>query len=102
VHEVPLVDGQAGYLSSPFVHYNYRSLWEFIAKQERYVHLDARRWRAEHGEPRPRALIGQPLREFWRRYVTLAGYREGPLGLVLCALLAYYAGKAVFLAHKGA
>jgi hypothetical protein len=84
------------------VHYNYRSLREFVAKQERYVGLDAQRWRAEHGRPRLRALVGQPAREFRRRYITLQGYREGALGLILCALLAYYAGKAVYLARRGA
>jgi glycosyltransferase involved in cell wall biosynthesis len=100
VHEVAVVDGPIGYLRFPLVHFNYRSLGEFVAKQGRYVRLDALRWRAEHGQPRTRALLGQPAREFWRRYVTLQGYREGPLGLVLCAVLAYYAGKAVYLARR--
>ena len=45
-------------------------------------------------------LLGQPVREFWRRYVALAGYREGLLGLVLSVLLAYYAGKAIWLARR--
>jgi glycosyltransferase involved in cell wall biosynthesis len=100
VHEVPLVDGPVGYLASPLVHFNYGSLREFVAKQEHYVGLDAERWLAHYGRPRARAMLGQPLREFWRRYVTLQGYREGPLSLVLCALLAYYAGKTVYLARK--
>jgi glycosyltransferase involved in cell wall biosynthesis len=100
VHEVAIVNGPIGHLREPFVHYNYRNLAEFIARQERYVSLEAERWRATFGQPRPRALIGQPLREFWRRYVTLEGYREGGLGFVLSALLAYYAGKAVWLARR--
>jgi hypothetical protein len=40
------------------------------------------------------------LREFWRRYIAMKGYREGSLGLLLCLLLAYYAGKAVYLAGR--
>jgi hypothetical protein len=44
--------------------------------------------------------VGQPLREFWRRYIALHGYREGGLGLLLSVLLAYYAGKAVWLARR--
>ena len=40
------------------------------------------------------------VREFWRRYVLLQGAREGVLGLVLSVLLAYYAGKAVWLARR--
>jgi Glycosyl transferase family 2 len=102
VHELALVDGPVGQLREPLVHYNYTSLAEFIRKQQRYSSLEADRWLAMYGRPRLRAVIGQPLREFLRRYAVLEGYREGPLGLVLCALLAYYAGKAVWLARAAA
>ena len=100
VHELALVDGPVGHLREPLIHLNYRTLGEFVRKQERYCSLDAERWRATFGRPRLRALIGQPLREFGRRYVGLQGYREGPLGLLLCVLLAYYAAKAVYLARR--
>jgi glycosyltransferase involved in cell wall biosynthesis len=100
VHEEALVDGPVGHLRAPLLHFNYASLGEFVRKQERYCQLDAERWRLQYGRPRRRAVVGQPLREFWRRYVTLRGYREGWLGLVLCALLGYYAGKAVWLARR--
>jgi (heptosyl)LPS beta-1,4-glucosyltransferase len=100
VHELAIVEGAVGYLEAPLVHYNYRSLDEFLTKQERYCHLDAQRWLRTFGRPRARAVIGQPVREFWRRFVTLAGYREGPLGLLLSVLLAWYAGKAVWLARR--
>jgi glycosyltransferase involved in cell wall biosynthesis len=99
VHELALVDGPLGHLREPLVHFNYRSLGEFVDKQERYCGLEADRWLARFGRPRLRALAGQPAREFWRRYVTLAGYREGPLGLVLSGLLAFYAAKAIWLAR---
>jgi len=100
VHELAVVDGPLGYLDAPLVHYNYRTLSEFVRKQERYCALDAQRWLRTFGRPRRRAVVGQPAREFWRRYVTLQGYREGPLGLLLSLLLAWYAGKAVWLARN--
>ncbi|HEV7663069.1 MAG TPA: glycosyltransferase family 2 protein [Chloroflexota bacterium] len=100
VHELAIVDGPVGHLREPFVHYNYRSVGEFIFKQERYCRLEAERWFGTYGRPRLRAVVGQPLREFWRRYISLRGYREGLLGLLLSALLAYYAGKAVWLARR--
>ena len=100
VHEVALIDGPVGHLREALVHLNYRTLAEFIHKQERYCRLDAERWLATYGTPRQRAIVGQPAREFWRRYVTLQGYREGPLGVLLCLLLAYYAGKSVYLAGR--
>jgi len=100
VHEVPIVDGKVGYLERPFLHLNYRSLAEFVTKQERYCHLDAVRWLKTYGRPRRRAVVGQPVREFWRRYVSLRGFKDGPLGLVLSVMLAYYAGKAIWLARS--
>jgi (heptosyl)LPS beta-1,4-glucosyltransferase len=91
VHEVATLEGPTGWLSTPLVHYNYDTLGEFLAKQRRYATLEAcTLWR--RGErARARAYVGQPLREFWRRYVTLGGYRDGALGLLLAAYLAYAA-----------
>jgi (heptosyl)LPS beta-1,4-glucosyltransferase len=100
VHELAIVEGPVGHLREPLVHLNYRSLGEFVRKQDRYCRLEAERWLAAYGRPRARALLGQPLREFWRRYVELHGVREGWLGLVLSALLAFYAAKTVWLARR--
>jgi hypothetical protein len=100
VHELALVDGPLGYLSEALVHFSYVTLGEFVRKQERYCVLDAEGWLATYGRPRVRALLGQPLREFWRRYVTLEGYREGGLGLLLSAILAYYAARSMLVARR--
>ncbi len=91
VHEVAALDGPAGWLREPLVHLNYDTLGEFVTKQRRYAALEAwTRWR--QGERvRARAFVGQPAREFWRRYVTLGGYRDGALGLLLAAYLGYAA-----------
>jgi glycosyltransferase involved in cell wall biosynthesis len=94
VHEVATVDGPVGRLREPLIHLNYASLSEFWAKQRRYTALAART-RARAGRPRARALLGAPLREFWRRFVTLHGYRDGALGLVLSLALAYFEWETV-------
>jgi hypothetical protein len=100
VHEVASLAGPSGCLTEPLDHLSHRTLADFTRKQERYCALAARRWSAEHGRPRFRALVGQPIREFWRRYVTLAGYRDGTVGLELSLVCAWYAGKAVWLARS--
>ena len=93
VHEVAEVDGALGRLQAPLVHLNYASLAEFWGKQRRYATLAARSRAAQ--PPRARALLGMPLREFWRRFVRLGGYRDGALGLVLCVILAYFEWETV-------
>ncbi len=92
VHELVLLDGEAGRLRQPLTHYNYRTVGEFLRKQDQYTTLQAEVLRAEGVRPRWRSLAGQPVREFWRRYVALQGYRDGGHGLLLSVLLAYYTG----------
>ncbi len=96
VHEVVLLDGPAGYLQNPMIHYNYATWAQFHAKQRRYARMESRILRERGVRPWPHKFVRQPLREFWRRYVTLEGYKDGWMGLKLAALLGFYYG---FLPH---
>jgi len=91
VHELVIFDGPDGRLTNTLIHYNYENLSQFITKQERYTDIAARQLYTEGKRARLRSFIGQPVREFIRRYISLQGYRDGLHGLVLSALLAYYA-----------
>lgn len=91
VHELLLWDGPVGHMTEPLTHYNYETLAQFRAKQERYTRYEASILYQSGTRARARGLIGQPLREFWRRYVTLEGWKDGGHGLVLSALMGYYA-----------
>jgi hypothetical protein len=100
VHEIPILDGPESYLTAPFIHLNYQSLQEILDKQRRYLPLEAARWRMQFGRPRLRSVVGQPVREMFRRYVALRGYQDGWRGLVLALVMAWYAGRAVWLAGQ--
>ena len=90
VHEVATFDrAQPGYLSEHLVHYNYQTVAQFFRKQERYSDFEARQLLAR-GPVRARGLLSMPLREFFRRYWTLQGYRDGGHGLLLSLLMAYF------------
>lgn len=90
VHELALLDGQAGYLQHPLIHLNYDTVAEFIAKQTAYARYDAERLRLEGVRARPHHLLTMPARQFWWRFVTLAGWRAGWHGLRLSALMARF------------
>jgi len=90
VHELVVLDGPEGYLENPLIHLNYETLSEFRARQERYTDYDARMLWKQGQRARPHNLVLQPLREFRRRYFTLAGYKDGWHGLLLSGLMAYY------------
>lgn len=91
VHElVILTGGAAGYLTEPFVHYNYRSLAQFRAKQNRYVQYDARILYEQGIRPQPHKFVTQPVRHFIWRFFELQGFKDGLHGLQLSLLMAWY------------
>jgi (heptosyl)LPS beta-1,4-glucosyltransferase len=87
VHELVLLDGEAGYLQAPFIHLNYEQVAEFIAKQKEYAVYDVERLRGEGVRARPHHLVLQPLRQACWRFVTLQGWRDGWHGLRLSWLM---------------
>jgi glycosyltransferase involved in cell wall biosynthesis len=90
VHEIVLLDGEAGYLDSVLIHYNYDSVGQFRQKMGRYTQFEARILKERGVVPRPWTYVTMPLREFWRRFVRLQGYRDHLYGLLFCALMAWY------------
>jgi (heptosyl)LPS beta-1,4-glucosyltransferase len=90
VHEEVLLDGASGDLQNPLIHYNYRDLPHFIAKQERYTDIEAGIRRSQGMRAKPWTFITAPIRHFIWRFITLKGYRDGLHGLRLSLLMAYY------------
>ena len=88
VHELVLLEGEAGHLERLLVHHNYATWRQFWTKQRRYARAEAAALDARGVRARARNFVLQPLREFRRRYWTLEGYRSGALGLGLSAVLA--------------
>lgn len=90
VHEIVILDGEAGYLEHPLIHYNYATVSQFLSKQRRYADYDARILWEQGICARPHKFITRPWAEFCRRYFTLQGYKDGWRGLLLSGLMAYY------------
>ena len=90
VHEIVILDGEAGALQEHLVHYNYDSLSHFRAKQNRYIDFEAKILRDKGVRTKPWTYLSMPVREFVRRYVTLGGYKDGLVGLQLCGLMSWY------------
>jgi (heptosyl)LPS beta-1,4-glucosyltransferase len=90
VHEIVILDGEAGFLENPLLHYNYDSVAQFRHKMGRYTEFEARILYEQGIRPRPWTYASMPLREFWRRFVTLHGYRDHLYGLLFCGLMGWY------------
>jgi glycosyltransferase involved in cell wall biosynthesis len=111
VHEHVLLDGKAGYLKHDLLHYDYRSLYHFIERHNRYS-----TWEAEHrllaqsgtagglksspwGEPLERRrwwkrlflrVPGKPLARFLYTYLWRRGFLDGYPGFLISAYMAIY------------
>jgi hypothetical protein len=90
VHEIVLLDGGLGTLKEPLIHYNYRDRAQFVEKQRRYTRYEAQILYDSGIRPKPRNFVLQPLRQFWWRFITLQGYRDGLHGLRLSLLMGWY------------
>jgi glycosyltransferase involved in cell wall biosynthesis len=90
VHELGEVEGSVGYLENPLIHHSYRDPAQFHAKQRFYVEHDDAILKDNGTRPKPRNYLLQPLRQFWWRFVTLKGYRDGVHGLRLSLYMTYY------------
>ena len=90
VHELVRLEGAEGFLQNPLLHLNYETVPEFIAKQHAYARYDAGILRAQGGRASPQNFVLQPLRQFYWRFVTLGGWRDGWHGLRLSLLMAYF------------
>jgi (heptosyl)LPS beta-1,4-glucosyltransferase len=90
VHEVVILDGPEGTLQNHFIHYNYRDAAHFARKQRKYTAYDAQILYKQGIRPKPQNYILQPWRQFWWRFITLKGFRDGLHGFRLSALMAWY------------
>lgn len=88
-HEQMHVDGERGTLAEPMLHYNYDRLGQLFQKQAFYAGQEARVMARQGIRARPQNFLLQPLREFWRRAVTLRGWRDGWFGLFLSGVMAW-------------
>jgi glycosyltransferase involved in cell wall biosynthesis len=90
VHEVVILDGEAGFLENVLIHFNYSSVAQFRHKMSRYTSFEARILWEQGVRVRPWTYASMPVREFYRRFVELAGYRDHLYGVLFCGLMAWY------------
>jgi glycosyltransferase involved in cell wall biosynthesis len=97
VHEYAEVAGATGTLHEHLRHLNIERFDELWRKQRAYAISEAQTLYLEGRRARLRNFAGAPAREFYRRFVTLGGWRDGALGLLLCGTLAFF--ELVKFAH---
>lgn len=93
VHERLNVEGSVGTLDVGVEHTPFRSLEEFVDRQNRYTTLEARELVEKNPNLSPREIRYQatlrPAKLFWKLYVKKQGFREGRVGFLFCALYSF-------------
>lgn len=90
VHESFDCDGEIGYLRQAALQYPFRDIDHYIAKQDRYSDLMAKRMVEEGNRFSPHQLVTHPLGAFARMYCLKRGFLDGIPGLILSGLYGYY------------
>ncbi|MEL7219756.1 MAG: glycosyltransferase family 2 protein [Bacteroidota bacterium] len=90
VHEEIITEGlRVGMLKERLEHYTFRNLDHYLDKTRRYA-----RWSAQdHAERTPKVgyyhLILKPLFRFFKHFVLQQGFRDGRVGLMVSAIMAW-------------
>lgn len=72
------------------VHYNYRSIRQFVSKLNDYTDGEAAKLLREGRGNTPLKGVYWGFRHFLHRYISRSGYRDGYLGLMLSAAMGFY------------
>jgi glycosyltransferase involved in cell wall biosynthesis len=88
VHETLHLEGRAGLLRAPLLHFTYRTFNDYLDKLGRYSARGADDLRATGRGPSVVDLVIRPPARFVRMYVLQRGFLDGIHGLLLCTLTA--------------
>ncbi len=98
VHESVAVEGRLGRLQSNLLHFTCESLSEHVKTVDRYTTLAAQQLVADKVKVPLTRLIVDPAWTFVKTYVLKAGFMDGPEGLAIAHMAAFY----VFLKYSKA
>ncbi len=90
VHEGVEVSGGVARLRGDLQHLPYRDIAHHLQTIDRYTTLAAQQMRERGVRVGVAGLVARPAGAFLRNYVVRAGWRDGPVGLVVSVLNSYY------------
>lgn len=88
VHEKLVLDGSAGALREPLLHFPYESLEEYWRKFHRYAWLSALELRKQGRKGGVMPIVLRPVARFLRMYLLQGGFVDGTHGFLLSGLAA--------------
>lgn len=90
VHADIVINGRAGKLNEPFLHYSYHSLEQYMEKMKRYTDWAASDVLKKRKKIGVSSLLFRPFFTFFKMYVLKFGFFDGVRGIILALLSSYY------------
>ena len=90
VHEAVELDGEAGRLKNPMLHFTYSGVSDYLARMDKYSTLAAGELLKKGRKAKASDLLFRPPFTFFKMFVMKQGFRDGFHGLMLAALYAFY------------
>jgi len=90
VHESVRVNGAAGALRGDLLHYTCASIAEHLRTMDRYTSLAAQELLANGKAATPGKLLADPAWTFFKSYVIQRGFLDGPQGVAIAWMAAFY------------
>lgn len=90
VHESVTVAGSVGHLKSNLLHFTCNSLSEHLRSMDRYTTLAAQEIASRQQNVGLSLLLLDPMWVFFRTYVLKLGFLDGPEGLAIAYMAAFY------------
>lgn len=90
IHESVKVEGEVGHLKSNLLHFTCNSLSEHLRTMDSYTTLAAQEMVSTGKNPGMAKLLFDPPWTFLRTYVLERGFLDGPEGLTIAYMAAFY------------
>jgi len=90
VHESVVVEGRVGHLNANILHYTCSSLSEHLRTLDRYTTLAAEQLVSQKAQIGWKELALDPAWTFFRTYILQRGFLDGPEGLAIAYMAAFY------------
>ena len=90
VHEVWKVEGAAGELENPILHYPHESISQFLRKINHYTDLVAQYWKEEGRVVHVWEIIVYPVGKCIQNYILRLGFLDGMPGLILAITMSFH------------
>ncbi len=90
IHEVVQINGAIGTLRSPFLHYTYPSIEDYLTRFNRYTTMEAQFLKSKNYELKPWDFLLKPCLLFVKLFFLRLGFRDGFEGFLFCVFSSWY------------